>query len=210
MAYNSSGVEYQFLKNYNTALEFFKLAVQTAQKIPSAGKLIEFMENSYREAEKKLKSKDKIEGSQYEYKNLPSVTRGNAFRNKSTPPPPLLYKSKLRFLTGDRLTPMYTRKHMNETKENIKISKTLENIQNKIGFLQTKLENFHKCVAPLKDIKDNDELNESFSMASIENFTIFNKRNAAAKKIQKFFRKYLDKQKASVRSDKRLYFTRHL
>ena len=99
---------------------------------------------------------------------------------------------------------------MNETKENIKISKTLENIQNKIGFLQTKLENFHKCVAPLKDIKDNDELNESFSMASIENFTIFNKRNAAAKKIQKFFRKYLDKQKASVRSDKRLYFTRHL
>ena len=210
MAYNSTGVEYQMLNINDLALENFRLALITAKKIPTAVKLIGFMENSYLEAEKRVnsgnnpirstkvrthsqKSNGKVYQEAAECKKLPQVTRGQKSRNKSTPSPPIIFKQKFRFLTGDRLTPMYPRTPMTVPDENININKTLEQIQRKIDFLQTKLENFHVCAMPLKELDNQHELTETFSQKSLDNFAEYNRRVVAAKKIQQKFRAYIHK-----------------
>jgi tetratricopeptide (TPR) repeat protein len=193
MGYHSMALENLYLKNYKEAIEYFEIAKITSKKLPDHNKIIEFIEKSYKEAEKKIKLKDKNEFCLSDYKKLPKVN-GNGHRTLSTPSACLPSKKKIRFLTGDRLKPMFPQNFgFADYDENKHISKTLENIQQKIDFLQTKLENFHKCVEPLKKIHENKDLSDTFSMQSIENLELFKLRNISARKIQKFFRKYLKK-----------------
>lgn len=210
MAYNSSGVEQQFLKNQNEAVKYFEMALSTAKQVKTAGKLIQFMKNSLETAEKKAKFREN-EGKStnlsrrpqrntvksthipIDLQKLPQVARANAIRHKSTPSPTFIQKTSLRFLTGDRLTPMFSRTPMMHNNENKDINKTLENISEKINFLQTKLEKFHQNVEPLREIADKNDTFEQFSPKSLHFFAEHRRRIKAVKKIQKFFREYSKK-----------------
>ena len=186
MAYHSLAITNSHLNNYKIAFEQFELALSNAKKIPTALNLQNFIENSMKNVENKTKSENNSEVSVFKGKKLPFVRKNERI---FTSPMQNFQVTRQRFLTGDRLKPMF-----GNNNENPQISKTLAKIQEKIEFLQTRLKNFQSCEAEFKSLKENNDLSDSFSTSSLEDLRIFHQRNQAAQKIQKVFRKTLTKK----------------
>lgn len=194
MAYHSLANEYYNLKNYQESLANFEKALNLAQQSPNTEKLVEFIKNSLKKLEKKLKNDEKPDNT--EVKTLPNIRK--IIKSREKPNVKNLNevaKPRYRFLTGDRLKPMYPQS-VSPIVEKSNINQTLENIQKKIDFLQIRLEGFHRDTKPLIEAESED-LSETFSPRMIEGFKIFNEQNKAAKVIQKNFRLFRKREKTA-------------
>ena len=195
MAYHSLANEHYNLKNYQESLVHFQKALNLAQQSPNTEKLVEFIKTSLKKLERKLVGDEKTESS--EIKTLPSIRK--TFRTRKEKPnlnnP--AKDTRYRFLTGDRLKPMYPQS-VSPMVRSSNIGQALETIQKKIDLLQIRLEGFHRDIKPLIDVESEDLSETCFSPRMIEGFKIFNEQNKAAKLIQKNFRMYSRKREKTA------------
>jgi tetratricopeptide (TPR) repeat protein len=212
MAYHSLANEFSNLKNFKEAFENFEKSLNVASETPGSAKLTDFIKGSLKKVEKKIgndgksvgsgrdlrifrEKKEKIEKNEkneeekivsFESKKLPFIQK---YTGRERYTPGLNQGStRCRFITGDRLKPMFPQS-VSPVNDRSYVDETLENIQNKIDLLESRLEVFHKEIEPLRALEVQD-MDESFSPRSLEFFKEFKTRNNAARVIQRKFRKF--------------------
>lgn len=235
-----------FEKSLNLALEtpgsgkladFVKSSMRNAEKKAGFGKEeksydIEILKDKIKNKNRKSKEiklyrkKDKNEevldieerDQSNESKKLPGIYK-NHDKDRFTPPLPSASNTRQRFITGDRLKPMFPQsvspigervhskdrsftyeKSVNIEKnemeeinyhiEKSQINETLETIQNKISLLESRLESFNRNIEPLKEL-ENFNYDETFSPRTLDCFRQIKERNEAAKIIQNHYRKFI-------------------